>query len=342
MKKIKQFIFFSLALFFIVGLLNFIIDPYEIYRVPKFRNSVYSFSSHLKAGLIKNRQYDSIVLGSSMTQNFIINEVEDSLSYKKVLKLSEGGANISEIFTILKASLRTKKVKNILMGVDINSFSRLKNKLPLYLYEDSRILDLKYLLSLNTILDSLVIFGAHIMLNPNHILFQYNYMFQWQHKSPKSDFLAKKVLNEYRKRNVNVGNYKDIQKAQKEQKENIHKLAKIVQENPNINFTFFYPPYSILFYKTMNTEALSSFMDIKKYFNQKISKFQNVKIYDFQDAFEIISNLNLYKDISHYHQKINTWMLKQIKFDNFRIRSLDLNRSDIFQDYIIKYQIPEM
>lgn len=339
MKKLKQFILYCFLLLFAVAIFNFIIDPYEIYKVPTIRKSLYAFSSHIKAGLIKNRNFDSIILGSSMTQNFITNEVEEKLHYKKVLKLSESGANISEIFTILNAALNTNKVKNVFMGVDIESFANLKNELPIYLYGDSPFLSLKYILNLNTTLDSIVVLGAVILYDENNIKFKYDKIFEWQYNIQESDFSSKNALKYYEQEKTKVRNNTNIIQTQKAQKENINKLAKIAQKNPNIKFIFFYPPYSVLFYKAMKEEALSSFLYIKNYFNQQMLSLKNVKIYDFQDIFKIVANLNFYKDTTHYHQKINTWILKQIEQDEYRVKNLDLNKTKSFKEYIQEYKI---
>ena len=52
---------------------------------------------------------------------------------------------------------------------------------------------------------------------------------------------------------------------------------------------------------------------------KRLSEFSNVAIYDFQSAIEITTNLNNYKDFTHYHQNINNWMIEQIKENNYLV-----------------------
>ena len=52
---------------------------------------------------------------------------------------------------------------------------------------------------------------------------------------------------------------------------------------------------------------------------KRLSEFSNVAIYDFQSAIEITTNLNNYKDFTHYHQNINNWMIEQIKVKNYLV-----------------------
>ena len=73
-------------------------------------------------------------------------------------------------------------------------------------------------------------------------------------------------------------------------------------------YTFFFPPYSLLYWHMIEKEgALMSFLNIKTYLINQLSLYSNVTIYDFQMIDEI-KNLSLYKDPTHYHPDINHLM----------------------------------
>ena len=42
-------------------------------------------------------------------------------------------------------------------------------------------------------------------------------------------------------------------------------------------------------------------------------------MYDFQAEKSVTHNLNNYKDLSHYHQRINYWMIEQIKENKYLV-----------------------
>jgi len=74
------------------------------------------------------------------------------------------------------------------------------------------------------------------------------------------------------------------------------------------------------------SDTLDNFILTKKHIFNMMSKYNNVKIYDFQIAKNITYDLNNYKDITHYHQKINTWMLEQIHDNNYLVNKNNINQ----------------
>ncbi len=117
-KSIKLFLLLSIVLASAIALINFIIDPFQQYRKAIFHKTIFTKAYYLNAGLIKNHTYDSISLGSSMTENFILEEVSTYLNYEKPIKLPLRGGSIEEHSSILAAAIHTKKViQYILMHI---------------------------------------------------------------------------------------------------------------------------------------------------------------------------------------------------------------------------------
>ena len=57
-----------------------------------------------------------------------------------------------------------------------------------------------------------------------------------------------------------------------------------------------------------------------------------MKLYDFQIASEVTHNLENYKDITHYSQNINNWMLTEMINDKF------LMNDSLIQDFEIEFR----
>lgn len=66
-----------------VGGVNYLVDPFQQYRVKTFYPIAFKNERYQNAGLAKNFNYDSLILGTSMTENFLIDKVENDLGFLK-------------------------------------------------------------------------------------------------------------------------------------------------------------------------------------------------------------------------------------------------------------------
>lgn len=317
--------------------INLIIDPFQIYKKATFHRTLFMKGFYLNAGLIKQYDYDSVSIGSSMTQNFKIEDLKEQLDFKKPIKLPVSGGSTFEHYTVLESAINTGKVKNVLYGIDIFSLNKTTNRLPEYLYDDNVLNDYKYFLNIDTLKRSLTYPFLHLVINKNDPRLDYNLMFQWQHDFKNTDFSEEKVVKDFNNSNVDLDNI-NFKKLSDLRIENFDKyILKIGKDNPTIQFKFFYPPYSILTYKLMTTKNLNSFMFTKRYINTKLLNISNIEIYDFQEDWSIIKNLNNYKDMTHYHSKINHYMLKNMKKKD-SLLSKEENNYEEFIFQIKKYR----
>ena len=302
----------------IIMTFNYIVDPFHQYRVETFYPVHYSNTRYKNAGFSKNYNYDSIIIGTSMSQNFIISETERILKYNKLLKLCIAGATAKEESTVLNTVFENNdKLKNVLFGLDIYSFlgdpQRLRHgegSFPMHLYDNNYFNDYKYLLSLDTIIKSLQAISFKYLKNSNDIRFQYDYMDQWQHLHV-NDFKIQNVINRWHKRRID--NYEGRNIYNELVKSFNYNFLELIKKNSHIKFKIFYPPYTILSFKSSSENGiLEDMLKFKEYIYSEIGDLENVEIYDFQIEDKITHNLNNYKDLTHYKQDINTWMLKNI------------------------------
>ncbi len=316
------FISFFIASLSLIGV-NYIVDPMQQYRISSFYPIYFepTRARYLNAGLAKNYDYHSIVLGTSHTANFIISEVENNLKFNQTIKLCINGGSAKEQSIILQTAIENNKnLENVLWGVDTLSFSGSpkrekegKGSFPMYLYDKEVWNDYKYLYSADTFMHSLEALFYPIIKPKNDPWFKLNYMYQWQHKR-KKQFTINRVLrvckmekDEYSNKDKERYSFAYLKKSFDEN------FLNIIKNNPQIHFKIFFPPYSLLHFKVLEeNKILDDVTDFKRYFVKKLSALPNVTLYDFQIANEITSNLNNYKDTSHYHQKINSRMLEEM------------------------------
>lgn len=77
---------------------TYIVDPYFQYRVKD--NSYMLNGWYVGPGLIKNYDYDTLIIGSSMTQNFDMDVFRENLG-NSPLHIGLGGINWTEINELL-------------------------------------------------------------------------------------------------------------------------------------------------------------------------------------------------------------------------------------------------
>ncbi len=46
-------------------------------------------------------------------------------------------------------------------------------------------------------------------------------------------------------------------------------------------------------------------------------KHPNIRLYSFCDNFELVCNLDHYKDYLHYSEQVNTWILENLKGEEY-------------------------
>lgn len=341
MYKFKKNILISccvlIAFIFVSGLTTFIIDPLQHYRKASFYE-VYTFNQrYLAWGLLKNYEYDSMLLGSSMTENFKTDEMNDDLNIN-ILRVPFQGTSAYEESLLIEKGLLNKNLKNIFLGLDFFSFrgdvNRIKygeKSLPFYLMNDTFLDDFKYLLNIDVFFEKNIKIIMSNYFGYKRSNLDFNTFWNWDTNYKYSKELCLQGYNHQVEK-------KDQFKLEELKKSFNHNFLKHVEQNKDINFKVFFPPYSILSWKAWEkTGQLNNILEFKKYILNASLKYNNFKIYDFQIEKEVTHDLDNYFDASHYSSKTNTWMIKQIKDNKYIVTE------DNTQDYLdkLKFQVDD-
>ena len=113
-KWIKIFIGYSfLCLIFVMGI-NFIIDPLKLFHEPYFLKNKLDSNMRIQAsGIIKNYEFDSIILGTSMLENTSAKTTSEILG-GKFTNISLSGSDFFERSFILNYALEKKQMKKVI------------------------------------------------------------------------------------------------------------------------------------------------------------------------------------------------------------------------------------
>ncbi|PLY05630.1 MAG: hypothetical protein C0625_12420 [Arcobacter sp.] len=341
LKKYKKWANILIITCFVLLLLvittNYFVDPFQQYRKANFYTFKTDKPRYLNAGLAKNYDYDSILVGSSMVENFYANDIEKFLGFRKLLKLAtRGGTIFEEVKTIENALLSNKNLKNILMGLDVYAFSELARptkqdpKFPEYLYDNNILNDTPYLLNFNVLKESIEAFSSPYdkekISNTLNTLYEWQSLYSefftaWTFKNDYNSWYKKFIYEEKLTPGIVEKTYRF--EILKERFDNV--FLPIVKNNKEKEFYLFFPPYSIVQYKTMEMgNYFDDHLKFKEYIFENLKDFKNVKLYDFQIEKSITHNLDNYKDLTHYSDKINYWMLEQMSKNKYLVTSQNL------------------
>ena len=100
-------------------------------------------------------------------------------------------------------------------------------------------------------------------------------------------------------------------------------ILPFVEANPDTEFYFFFPPYSILYWNNvMRENTFEATMEQYRYVAERLLQYDNARVFYFQTMDETL-NLSNYADYSHYKPAINKFMVECFKDGKYEIKSVD-------------------
>lgn len=304
---------------------NLAVDPLHFYHRPFLHSTFVRDQRYQNPGLIKNYDYDAVVIGTSHTENFSADQMEKVLGWK-VMRLSMSGSTAYEQHLILKKAFDTGKVRHVLWGLDFDSFLRKpddvavgKANFPFYLYEESLLTPIQYLLSRDTFgfswralwgrgeqhLERLHAWSDRFEFSEARVLAAWHYEQETGHRSsPTASSALDSTPSEALAANVRLH------------------VAPLVEAHPEVTFHLFFPPYSILAYAddfTLSEDRFGARLEFKEAIVNSICGYANACVSDFETAFDLTHDLSNYKDLTHYNRRINDYIVESIARNDWAI-----------------------
>lgn len=334
-----------LPLVVFVGI-NWLVDPYRIFHKPWVRDTYYTNDSGMRieaAGIINTEHFDSIILGTSMAENFSAQEA-NRIFGSDFVNISLSGSSISERSLVLNHALRKHKLTHVVYSLDWFAFDQ--NSItgsPIepytYLYDQNPLNDLliyasnlkvfRYALCRNVLLSSDLLCPGR----KDNLETLVEWHSNWEHSKrfgglnkwleAKNNAQIQGALNEIAKsiKTLDDGKVTAVDSKKLVAATIVHAktfdehLQKSIFNYPNTQFYLFFPPYSRLNYavlKQSNPQRFEEYLEILRLVVAECARLPNVKVFGFETE-EFLDDIANYKDTSHYHQRFNSAMLHWMK-----------------------------
>ncbi len=302
----------------VVAALVIIVDPMFHYHAPvKGISYILENERYQNNGILKNFEYDAVITGSSMSENFKTS-VADELFGVRSVKTTYAGGYFKEIADAEKTALKSNPdLKMVIRSVDLSFIMTESDYInpaaayPHYLMDDDP-------------------FNDDIYIYNGDILFEYvNAELSRTAKKIPADTFDEYMDFSEKDENAGPGYvllFVEDFEAPLEQKGLDEADRKMLVENiranltanpaayPGTEFYYFIPPYSIAdWWQTYVSKGkLDAYVETMKIVAEELLKYDNIHVFCFYDETDIVTDLYKYTDSCHYASDINDMILERM------------------------------
>ena len=280
---IKFFVVFILLLVIAGGYIVWI-DPFFHYHSPleQYNYKLYN-ERYQNDGIVQHFQYDALITGTSMTQNFKTSELDELFDVNGI-KVPFSGASYKEINMILTRALKKNDdIKMVVRGLDYNAIWDEPDHMryddyPYYLYNDNPLDDAEYVFNkivlINSSFREVLLYTKHGGISTSFDEYEnWNANYEFGKEAVLSGYERPTDKEETASYTYNTDNLKE-------------NVLKVVDENPETEFYFFWTPYSILFFDALNQSGrLEEYLNHESDAVELLLERRNVHIFSFFDDF---------------------------------------------------------
>lgn len=226
----------------------------------------------------------------------------------KVVKVPYSGGYTKDFENVFNLAFENQKIKTVYFGLDIfwSNFSRdseaTRFELPEYLYDDNLLNDVKYIFNKDIFYDFTITnigFFIKKINKDNDLAYNWNSNNDFSKEAVLASYSRPEISNVLVDSNYYMQNYEA----------NMNNITKYIEAYPETKFVIFFPPYSILGWdNAIRENKFEARMVVTERVVEDLLQYNNVELYYFTNIEEIITNLDNYKDYTHYSENINYYM----------------------------------
>lgn len=321
-KWLKTYLIVQFVLLFAIATLVVVLDPFLHYHEP-LEMFYYTLDNQRSQndGILKRFDYNAVVAGSSMIENFKTSEV-DELFQVESIKLPYSGGSYKEVDDGIKAALeQSPDLKLVIRCLDMSRFYDDKDAMrtelgdyPEYLYNDNLFDDVEYVFNKDVILSRCMFMIFSWMTGTEGGITSFDEYSNWM-ENAEGVFGKEYVLGEREEylepKQENYLSEEERNKIEANIRQNVTETAK---KNPEVEFYYFISPYSAVWWGDVYQEGnLEKQLEAERLIIELMLECENIKVYSFNNFTEITTNLDNYMDEAHYGEWINSEILEYMK-----------------------------
>ena len=118
----------------------YVVDPCLYYRMPDRWEPVFFSERYQAAGLAKNVEADTVLVGTSMAANYRASQIEEAFGTSAV-RITIPDGYLSEFDKVMDVLFRSRTPQRVVFGLDVNILTRdesgVTSAMPDYLYNEN-------------------------------------------------------------------------------------------------------------------------------------------------------------------------------------------------------------
>lgn len=303
-KFIKSFFIRSIGALLLIIAIVILFDPFYQYHKPlPGLKSVLTDKEYQCIGTLRNFDYDSLIVGSSVCENYNNTWFDNGFGCRTIKAIRSYGAT-ADLCYLLDIAYENRDLKYVFYNIDPSSLSASTETTyestgcPMYLYDTNFLNDYPYVLNKDILLEKIPYMLAFSVKSDYDEGNSYNWA-QWKFFSAE---LATGMYN----RLSSIRPMQEKTYYAKELAGNIALLTNMVSAHPETTFKFFFPPYSMLWWDNVyRSGERDAYLYNEEQAIAALLEYDNVEIYYYQDEEDIITDLDLYMDMIHFSKDIN-------------------------------------
>lgn len=304
---------------FVVALVA-LVDPFEIYHRALFYAPAYDSQTQMynNAGIARQHEYDSVIIGSSVTENCLPSDYDAALGGRFVKLCMNGGMALDHA-KMLDMAFDTHEVRRVVYGLDLFAYWQYhtiqRERTPDYLYDGNPLNDAPYWFNRSVLLTYIP--DAFTRIGPADERSR-DLMYFWDApETPEDELLSRVDLS------APVPPQESGEAACQMAQGNLEaNLLPYVRAHRDTVFTVFFPPYSLLYWADQAAGGtFESCLAQKELLARALIAEANVELFDFQTVLSWTGDFSLYSDLIHYRASVNAAMAPMMAEDAHRVRT---------------------
>lgn len=305
----------TLTALLLLGGFTALVDPVFHYHKPLEALSYYLFDQRYQNdGIVKQFDYNAIITGTSMTENFRASEL-DALYDVQTVKVPYSGTSMREIRDNLYRAFRSNdEIRMVVIGLDGTNLMDDKDvlrsdvPLPTYLYDENPFNDVSYLLNKDILLKYTMRMLQQTYYGLGTTDFDwYSFCEHVYEHGPQA--VARSYTHKPAAAEISRMDVQTEERIRQNIRQNVVQLAK---DQPDTVFYCYFTPYSAVYWDVMLGRGdLQKQIAAYRIATEELLECENIRLYSFFDQYQWTEDLEEYRDYFHHSSYVNSQILLQ-------------------------------